>query len=145
MLRAIFDRFQAPRILKNTAPANDFEDICICFMIALGTDSGPILAPFWNPKSDQIGPKRVPKSINKNDRKTSGVWDRFFNDFCSILAPNLGGPGGPTNQGFRVKSAPGATLGPKWNPSPIQARFLLDLDRFLVDFGVDVGRFLSGC
>ena len=34
-------------------------------MIALGTDSGPILAPFWDPKSDQIGPKRVPKSIKK--------------------------------------------------------------------------------
>ena len=34
-------------------------------MIALGTDSGPILAPFWLPKSDQIGPKRAPKSIKK--------------------------------------------------------------------------------
>ena len=125
-------------------------------MIALGTDSGSILAPFWNPKTDQIGPKRVSKSINKNDRKTCCVWDRFFNDFWTILAPNLGGPGGPTNQGFGVKSAPGATLGPKWHPGPIQARFLIDLDRFLidlgsilerfwVDFGVDVGRFLSGC
>ena len=80
----------------------------------------------------------------------------IFDDFWTILAPNLGGPGGPTNQGFGVKSAPGATLGPKWHPGPIQARFLVDLDRFLVDlglilgrfwvdFGVDVGRFLSGC
>ena len=34
-------------------------------MIALGTDSGPILGPFWLPKSDQIGPKRAPKSIKK--------------------------------------------------------------------------------
>ena len=34
-------------------------------MIALGTDSGPILAPFWLPKSEQIGPKRAPKSIKK--------------------------------------------------------------------------------
>ena len=42
-----------------------FEDFYICFMIALGTDSGPILAPFWDPKSDQIGPKRVPRSIKK--------------------------------------------------------------------------------
>ena len=32
---------------------------------ALGTDSGPILGPFWLPKSDQIGPKRAPKSIKK--------------------------------------------------------------------------------
>ena len=71
----------------------------------------------------------------KSDRKTCCVWDRFFDDFWSILAPNLGGPGGPTNQGFGVKSAPGATLGPKWPPGPIQARFLVDLDRFLVDLG----------
>ena len=34
-------------------------------MIALGTDSGSILAPFWLPKSDQIGPKMAPKSIKK--------------------------------------------------------------------------------
>ena len=34
-------------------------------MIAPGTDSGPILVPFWYPKSDQIDPKRVPKSIKK--------------------------------------------------------------------------------
>ena len=34
-------------------------------MIALGTDSGPILAPSWDLNSDQIGPKRVPKSIKK--------------------------------------------------------------------------------
>ena len=32
-------------------------------MIALGIDSGPILVPFWLPKSDQIGPKRAPKSF----------------------------------------------------------------------------------
>ena len=34
-------------------------------MIALGTDSGAILGPFWFPKSDQIGPKRAPMSIKK--------------------------------------------------------------------------------
>ena len=34
-------------------------------MIALGTDSGPILGPSWLPKSDQIGPNRAPKSIKK--------------------------------------------------------------------------------
>ena len=43
----------------------DFEDFYICFMIALGTDSESILGPFWLPKSDQIGPKRGPKSIKK--------------------------------------------------------------------------------
>ena len=49
----IFDRFSILRIPKNTAPADDFEDICICFMIALETDLGPILVRFWNPKSLQ--------------------------------------------------------------------------------------------
>ena len=34
-------------------------------MIALGIDFGSILAPFWLPKSDQIGLKRAPKSIKK--------------------------------------------------------------------------------
>ena len=111
-------------------------------MIALGTDSGQMLAPFWDPKSDQIGPKRVPKSIKKVIEKMVEFGIDFFNDFWSILAPNLGGPGGPTNQGFGVKSAPGATLGPKWHPGPIQARFLVDLDRFLVDFGSILGSML---
>ena len=62
----IFDRFSILRILKNTAPANDFEDFCICFMIALETDLGPILVRFWNPKSfqnrSQEGPERCWKS-----------------------------------------------------------------------------------
>ena len=125
-------------------------------MIALGTDSGPILASCWDPKSDQIGSKRVPKSIKKVIENLV----EFGIDFWSSLAPSLGGPGGPTNQGFGVKSVPGATLGPKWHPGPIQARCLVDLGRFLVDFGqvwgrvwgrfwadvgVDVGRCLSGC
>ena len=84
-------------------------------MIALGTDSGPILVPFWNPKTDQIGPKKVPKSIKKVIEKHV----EFGIDFLTIF--------GPTNQGFGVKSAPGATLGPKWHPDPIQTRFLVDL------------------
>ena len=50
-------------------------------MIALGTDYGPILAPFWDPKSDQIDPKRVPKSIKKSDRKLV----EFGIDFLTIF------------------------------------------------------------
>ena len=125
-------------------------------MIALGTDSGSILAPFWNPKTDQIGPKRVPKSIKKVIEKHVEFGIDFLTIFNQFWLPTWGAQGGPTKQGFGVKSAPGATLGPKWHPGPIQARFLVDLDRFLVDlgsilgrfwvdFGVDVGRFLSGC
>ena len=121
-------------------------------MIALGTDSGPILVPFWDLKSDQIGPKRVPKSIKKVIEKLVESGIDFFVTFGQFWLPTWGGPGGPANQGFGVKSAPGATLGPKWLPGPIQARFLVDLGRFLVDFGtilgrfwVDFGRFLFGC
>ena len=61
-----FDRFSNLQILKNTARADDFEDLCICFMIALEADLGPILARFWNPKScqnrSQEGPEWVWKS-----------------------------------------------------------------------------------
>ena len=53
VFKTIFDWFLTTRILKNTAPANVFDDFCICFMIALETDLGPILAPFWTPKSIQ--------------------------------------------------------------------------------------------
>ena len=52
-------------------------------MIALGTDSGPILAPFWLPKSDQIGPKRAPKSIEKVIEKIV----EFGFDFWTIFGP----------------------------------------------------------
>ena len=51
-------------------------------MIALGTDSGPILGPFWLPKSDQIGPKRAPKSIKKVIAKLL----QFRIDFETIFA-----------------------------------------------------------
>ena len=110
-------------------------------MIALGTDSGPILAPFWEPKSDQIGPKRVPKSIKKVIEKLVEFGIDFLTNFGPFWLPTWGGPGDPTNQGFGVKSAPGATLGPKWPPGPIQARFLVDLDRFWDDFGQILDRF----
>ena len=64
----------------------------------------------------------------------------FLTIFGQFWLPTWGGPGGPTNQGFGVKLAPGATWGPKWHPVPIQARFLVDLDRFLVDLGSILGR-----
>ena len=72
-------------------------------MIALGTDPGPILVPFWNPKSDRIGPKRVEKSIKKVIEKHVefgidfwsilidfwSILGRFWNDFGSILGSML--------------------------------------------------------
>ena len=114
-------------------------------MIALGIDSGPLVAPCWDRKSDQIGPKRVPKLIKKVIEKHAEFGIDFFYEFWIILDPNLGGQGGPTNQSFGVKSAPGATLGHKWPPGPIQARFLVDLGRFFVDVGSILGRFWGRC
>ena len=98
-------------------------------MIALGTDSEPILAPFCDPKSDQIGPKRAPKSIKKVIEKHVEFGIDFLTIFGQFWLPTWGGreAGGPTNQGFGVKSVPGATLGLKWPPGPIQARFFVDL------------------
>ena len=58
----LFDRFSILPILKNIAPVDDFEDRCICFMIALETDLGPILVRFWTP---QIVPKSVPRGSRK--------------------------------------------------------------------------------
>ena len=70
--------------------------------------------------------------------------ERFLVDFGS----QLGAPRGPANRAFGVKSAPGATLEPKWPPGPIQARFLVDLGRFWVDLGrfwVDFGSIRGRC
>ena len=140
----MFDRFQAP--------ADEFEDICICSMIALGTDSGPILAPFWNPKTDQIGPKRDPKSIKKVFEKHVEFGIDFLTIFDQFRLPTWGA------QGVQRIKVPGSSRLPEppWGPNGHQAPSKLDflsilvdfgsmLGRFGIDFGVDVGRFLSGC
>ena len=57
--------FKHPRCSKPLAFVGQINDAGLFTMIAVGTDSGSILAPFWLPKSDQIGPKRGPKSIKK--------------------------------------------------------------------------------
>ena len=48
------------------------KDACFYVMIALGTDYGSILAPFWH----QIGPKMASKSIKKVIEKL----DAWLND-----------------------------------------------------------------
>ena len=84
-------------------------------MIALGTDSGPILVPFWDPKSDQIGPKRVPKSIKKVIEKLVGFGIDFLTIFGQFWLPTWGAHGVQrikvSGSSRLVKSAPGATLG----------------------------------
>jgi len=47
-----------------------------CDPSLLGIDFGPILGPFWLPKSEEIGPKRGPKSIKKVIEKL----DAWLND-----------------------------------------------------------------
>ena len=55
-------------------------------MIALGIDFGSILAPFCLPKSDQIGPKRAPKSIKKVIEKLVEFGIDFETIFGHFLA-----------------------------------------------------------
>ena len=122
-------------------------------MIALGTDSGPILVPFCDPKSDQIAPKRVPKSIKKVIEKLVEFGIDFLTIFEQVWLPTWGG--GQGVQRIRV-SGSSRLPEPPWGPNGTQAPSKLDfwsilvdfgkiLERFWVDFGVDVGRFLSGC
>ena len=62
------------------------KDACFYVMIALETDSGPILAPFWLPKSDQIGPKKASKSIKKVIEKLVEFGIDFETIFDHFLA-----------------------------------------------------------
>ena len=129
-------------MLKNTAPANDSEDICICFMIALGTDSGPILAPVWHPKSDQIGPKKVPTSIKKVIEKLVEFGIDFKRVFGQFWLPTWGAQG---VQRIRV-SGSSRLPEPPWSPTgthpssisdrsgSIWNRCWLDFESMLVDF-----------
>ena len=120
----------------------------------------PILDQFWFHFGTQNPTKSVPRGLQNRSKKWSknmlslgSIFWRFWDNFGS----QLGGPRGSNESGFRgqvgSRSHLGAQMAPR--PHPIQARFLVDLDRFLVDFGsilgrfwvdlrVDVGRFLSG-
>ena len=82
-------------------------------MTALETEFGLILAPFWLPKSDQIGPKRAPKSIKKVIEKLVEFWDRFLNDFWSFFCPN----GNNFSRRSNLKNLKIRALGSKCDPS----------------------------
>ena len=93
-------------------------------MIALETDSGPILAPFWLPKSDQIGPKRAPKSIKKVIEKLVEFGIDFETIFGHFLAKmKLPFRGGQISKIWKIR-----TLGSKC--------FSIT---FLIDFGTLLG------
>ena len=99
----MFDRFSNLRILKNTAPAYDFEDLCICFMIALETDLGPILVRFWTPKSFQ----------NRTQEGPEGCWKSWsFLHAFGNLQKSIFGPTWP-----QLGPQDGPKLEPKWDPN----------------------------
>ena len=79
-------------------------------MIALETDSVPSLAPFWDPKSDQIGPKRAPNPIQA----------RFLLDFGTLLGPIWSDLG----------SQNGAKIGPESVPRAIMKQIQKSLESF---------------
>ena len=107
-------------------------------MIALGTDSGPMLAPFWDPKSDQIGPKRVPKSIKKVIEKLVEFGIDFLTIFNQFWLPTWGAQG---VQRIMV-SASNRLPGPLWrqigsltSPRSNFDRSVTISGRFLIDSG----------
>ena len=106
-------------------------------MIALGTDSGPILVPFWDPKSDQIGPKRVPKSIKKVIEKHVEFGIDFLTIFGQFWLPTWGAQG---VQRIRV-SGSSRLPEPPWGPNGTQAPSKLDFWSILIDFWLILGRF----
>ena len=133
----IFDRFSLLRILKNTALADDFEDLCICFMIALETDLGSILVRFWSPKSfqhrSQEGPERCWKSLPFlhafGNLQKSIFWPTW-----SQLGPNLDPKTVPSWSQNRKKIGPKTVSEARSALEPILGRFLIDFDRFWNDF-----------
>ena len=105
-------------------------------MIALGTDSGPILVPFWIPKTDQIGPKRVPKSIKKVIEKHVEFGIDFLTIFERFWLPTWGAQG---VQRIRV-SGSSRLPEPPWGPNGPQAQSKLEFVAILVDFWLILGR-----
>ena len=110
-------------------------------MIALGTDSEPILAPFWNPKTDQIGPKRVPKSIKKVIEKHVEFGIDFLTIFEQFWLPTWGAQG---VQRIRVSGSsrlPEPPWGPNGPQAPSKLYFLSMLGRFWQILGRLWGQF----
>ena len=124
-------------MLKNTAPADDFEDLYIWFMIALETDLGPILVRFWTRKSvqnrSQEGPESCWKSLSflhafGNPQK-SIFWPTWLQ-----LGPNLAPKTVPSWSQNSTKIGPKTVSEARSAPEPILGRFLIDFDRFGGDF-----------
>ena len=118
-----FQNHQKPLVF-----VGEIEDARFCAVISLRVAIRSILAPFYTPKSDQNRFWEGSEIDPKYDRKKCCVWDRSLDDFWTILVTNLGDQGGPTTQVFEVKSALGATLGPKIPASSLRDRIFIDFD-----------------
>ena len=120
-------------------PADDFEDLCICFMIALETDLGPILVRFWIPKScqnrSQEGSERCWKSLSFlhafGNFQKSIFWPTW-----PQLGPNLASKTVPSWSQNWSKIDPKTVSEARSAPEPILGRFLIDF-RFWVHFWYD--------
>ena len=121
-------------------PADDFEDLCICFMIALETDLGPILVRFWTPKSfqnrSQEGPERCWKSWSFlhafGNLQKSIFWPTW-----PQLGPNLAPKTVPSWSQNWTKIGPKTVSEARSAPEPILGRFLIDIVGFGGDFWYD--------
>ena len=131
----------SPSIFKGFHPflsfQGIFEDFYIRFIIALGIHSGPTLVPFWDPKSDQIGPKRAPMSIQKVIEKLVEFGIDFLTMFNQFWLPTWGA------QGVQRIKVSGSSRHPEppWGPNGTQAPSKLDFWSILIDFWSISGRF----
>ena len=118
------------------------KDACFYVMIALETDSGPILGRFWIPKSSQnrpkIGSERYPAScsfLNAIQDLQKSIFEPTWPQHGPILLPKTAPSWGQNG----LKIGPKTVLEAKSVPEPILDRFW---DRFWIDFWLILGRFL---
>ena len=148
----IFDkqnyRFSISQILKNNGPADGFRYVCICFRIALETDLGPILVPFWIQQSfqhrSQEGPEWCWKSwsiLNAfrilQETICWPTWSQHDPNFPPKTAPSW-------SQNW-IKICSKMASGAKSAPELVLERFFNDLwtilDRFWADVGSNLDQF----
>ena len=139
---SIFHRLAIRAILKNTAPANEFEDFC--FFISFGDeiDSGPFLGCFGVPKSFQKRPKKRLQRCFKSSLFFGACLSPnklFFWPTWPQHGPKINPPAPPSWAKNRSKIGPKTVSGAKSAPEPILGRFW---DDFWSMFGTIFDRFL---
>ena len=139
----IFHRLALRAILKNTAPADEFEDFCFLGLFALELDYGPLWGCFGVPKSFQNRLQKGLQRCSKSLEFFDASWNLQKSVFCSTWpqhGPKLGGPDPPKLGPKSVKNRSRNGLGSEVGSG---ADFCSILGPFLVDFGTIFGRFLG--